>query len=48
MNHRVYKAIWNKNALIQLAQCRFPGLAIPNAKVYGSNFIQQHSETVMV
>jgi len=48
MNHRVYEAIWNENALIQLAQCRFHGLAIPNAKVYGSNFIQQHSETVMV
>ena len=41
---------------IQLAQCRFPGLAISNAKVltyfsnkiYGSNFSKQHSETVMV
>ena len=41
---------------IQLAQCRSPGLAIFNAKIliyfsskiYGSNFIKQHSETVMV
>jgi len=40
----------------QLAQCRFPGLAISNAKIliyfsskiYGSNFIKQHSETVTV
>ena len=41
---------------IQLAQCWFPGLAIFDAKIkiyfsnkmYGSNFIKQHSETVMV
>jgi len=44
---------------IQLAQCWFPGLAISNAKslkykyvfqnkIYGSNFISQHSESVMV
>ena len=41
---------------IQLAQCRFPRLAISNAKIliyfsnkiYGSNFIKQHSETVIV
>jgi len=41
---------------IQLAQCRFPGLAISNAKIlvycsnkkYGNNFIKQQSETVMV
>ena len=43
---------------IQLAQCRFSGLAISNGKIliklyfpnniYGSNFIKQHSETVMV
>jgi len=41
---------------IQSAQCRFPGLAISNAKIliyfsnklYGSNFIEQHSEIVMV
>ena len=41
---------------IQLAQCRFPGLAISNAEIliyfsneiYGSNSIKQHSETVMV
>jgi len=46
----------NENAPIQLAQCRFPGLAISNAKIliyfsnkiYGSNFIKQHSEAVMV
>ena len=41
---------------IQLAQCWFPGLAISYAKVqiyfsnkiYESDFIEQHSETVMV
>jgi len=41
---------------IQLAQRRFPGLAISNAKIlinffnkiYGRNFIKQYSETVMV
>jgi len=46
----------NEIAPIQLAQCRFLGLAIFNAKIiiyfsnkiYGSNFIKQHSETVMV
>jgi len=46
----------NESAPIQLAQCRFPGLAISSAKmliylsvkIYGSNFIKQHSETVMV
>jgi len=50
------KAIGNESAPIQLAQCRSPGLAIFNAKmsiyflnkIYGSNFIKQHSETVMV
>ena len=50
-------AIGNESVPIQLAQCRFPGLAISNAKIsryfsneiYGSNFIKQHSsETVMV
>ena len=46
----------NGSVPIQLAQCRFPELAISNAKIliyfsnkiYGSNFIKQHSETVMV
>jgi len=41
---------------IQLAQCRFPRMTIANAKIltyfsnkiYGINFIKQHSETVMV
>jgi len=41
---------------IQLAQYRFPRLAISSAKIliyfsnkiYGSNFIKRHSETVMV
>jgi len=45
-----------KSAPIQLAQCRFHGLAISNAKIliyfsnkiHGSNFIKQRSETVMV
>ena len=47
---------WGTIVPIQLAQCRFPGLAISNAemliyhsnKIYGNNFITQHSETVMV
>jgi len=45
----------NESVPTQLAQCRFPGLAISNAKIYvyfshkiyGSNFIKQHSGTVM-
>jgi len=47
----------NESAPIQLAQCRFSGLAISNAKVlinifryprvHGRNFFKQHSETVM-
>jgi len=49
-------AIGNESVPLQLAQCRFPGLAISNAeiliyfsnKIYGSNFIKQHLETVMV
>jgi len=43
----------NVSVPIQLAQCRFYGLAVSNAKmlryfqvkIYGSNFIKQHSET---
>jgi len=46
----------NESAPIQLAQCRFPGLAISNDKIliyfsnkiYRSNFIKQHAETLMV
>ena len=46
----------NESAPIQLAQCRFPRLAISNAKIltyfsnkiYRRNFIKQHSKTVMV
>jgi len=49
-------AIGNDSALIQLAQFRFPGLAVSNAKIliyfsekiYISNFIKQNSETVIV
>ena len=47
----------NESAPKQLAQCRFSGLAISNAKVlinifryprvHGRNFFKQHSETVM-
>jgi len=48
--------IGNESVPIQLAQCRFPGLAISNAKIlvycsnkkYGNNFIKQQPETVMV
>jgi len=46
----------NGSVPIQLAQCRFPGLAISNAKmliyfsnkIYGSSFIKHESETVVV
>ena len=46
----------NECVPIQLAQCRFPGLATGNAKIliyfsyniYGSSFIEQHWETVTV
>ena len=49
--------IGNESVPIQLAQCRFFGLAISDAKIltdffsnkiYRSNFIKQHSETFMV
>jgi len=48
--------IENESVPIQLAQCCFPGLAISNLKIfiyfsdkiYGSNFIKQHWETVMI
>jgi len=48
--------IGSESVPIQLAQCRFPEPAVSNAKIsiyfsnkiYGSNFIKQHSETVMV
>jgi len=47
--------IGKESVPIQLAQCWFPGLAISNAKIliyfsdklYGNNFIKQHSETVI-
>jgi len=47
-------ATGNKSVPIQLVHCRFPGLAISTAKIlihfsskiYGSNFIKQHWETV--
>jgi len=49
-------SIGNENVPIQSTQCLFSGLAISNDKIliyfwnkiYGSNFIEQHSETVMV
>jgi len=43
----VFKLIGNESVPIQLAQCRFPGLAVSN-KIYASNFIKQHSEAVTV
>ena len=48
--HTIRDAIGNESAPIQLAQCRFPVLAISNAKIliyffskkiYGSNFVKQ-------
>ena len=50
------ETIENECVPTQLAQCWFPGLAIFNAKIsiyfsnkiYGSTFIKQQSETVMV
>jgi len=51
-----HELIGNESVPIQLAQCWFPGLAISSAKIsiyfsnkiYGSNFIKQYSETVVV
>ena len=51
-----YRAVWNTTVPIQLAQYRLPRLATFNAKIqiyfsnkiYESNFIKQHWETVMV
>jgi len=48
--------IGNESVPIQSAQCWFPGLAISSAKIqiyfsnkiYGSNFVKQHSESVTV
>ena len=49
--------IGNESVPIQLAQCQFPGQAMISSakiliyfsnKIYGSNFIKQHSETVVV
>jgi len=56
MSQLIMTQIRHESAPIQLAQCRFPGLAICNAKIlihisskiYESNFIKQHSETVMI
>jgi len=53
---KIVQRIGNESVPIQLARCRFPGLAICNAKIlmyfsnkiHGSNFIKQHSQTVMV
>jgi len=53
---RLLDFIRNESAPIQLAQCRFLGLTISSGKIliycsnktYQSNFIKQHSETVMV
>jgi len=55
-NWVLVRDIGNESVPIQLAQCRFPGLAISNAKIlihfsnkiYGSNFIRHHLEAVMV
>jgi len=52
----VFIGITNESVPIQLAQCWFHGLAISSAKIkiyfsnqiYGSNYIEQHSETVIV
>ena len=50
------RTIGNESLLIQLARCWFSGRAISNAKIhicfsnkiYGSNFVKQHSEAVTV
>ena len=47
------ESVGNESVPTQLAQCWFPGLAISNTeiflnKIYGRNFIKQHSETDMV
>ena len=53
---RTGRMFHNESAPIQLAQCRFPGLAVSDAKIQHifqinirrSNFIEQHSENVIV
>jgi len=54
MERTLARSIGNESVPIQLAQCRFPGLAISNAKIFyyifsnkisGSNFIKRHSKT---
>jgi len=55
-SNATFVSIRNESAPAQLAQCRFPGLVISNAKIllyfsnkiHRSNFIHQQSETVMV
>ena len=52
---REFEAIGNESVPIKMAQCPFPGLAISNDriviyfsnKIHGSNFIKQHSETMV-
>ena len=52
----IIDSVGNASVPIQLAQCSFPGLGISNVKIrihflnkiYGHNFIKQHSETVVV
>ena len=46
--HCSTQPIRDESVPIQLAQCRFHWLATSNAKMYGRNFIKQHSETFMV
>ena len=56
MSDNTWNNTGNESVPIQLAQCWFPGLAISSAeilmrfsnKIYGRNFIEQHSETVVV
>jgi len=56
LHSSTFDIIGNASAPTQLAQCRFPGLAISSAQIlmyfskilYGSTLIKQYSETVMV
>jgi len=56
-SRRSVSAVRNDESVpIQAAQCRFPGLTVSGAKIgvyssnkiHGSNFVKQHSVTVMV
>jgi len=45
--HLVSQSIGNESVPIQLAQCRFPGLAISNAKMFQKNVRKQFHQAAL-